>query len=78
MNNREKNIDTICWTLGFDNQAESKIREHIEESGTKSFLINYKTLDFTAEEKEKIDVLKRVIEIFDGDIETIDFGEDDC
>lgn len=77
MNNREKNIETICWILGLKHEAKSKIREYINEFGTKSFLLNYKVLDFTSEEKEKIGVLKRILETLDGDIETIDFGEED-
>ncbi|WFD10845.1 hypothetical protein [Tepidibacter hydrothermalis] len=77
MNNREKNSETLCWILGFNYEAKSKVRKYVKESGMKSFLLSYKTLEFTLEEKEKIGILKRVLETFDGDIETIDFGEDD-
>lgn len=77
MNSREKNSETLCWILGFKHEAKSKVRKYVKESGMKSFLLSYKTLDFTLEENEKIGVLKRVLETFDGDIETIDFGEED-
>lgn len=77
MNNREKNSETLCWILGFNHEGKLKVRKYVKESGMKSFLLSYKTLDFTLEEKEKVGVLKRVLETFDGDIETIDFGEHD-
>ncbi|WP_156936240.1 hypothetical protein [Clostridiisalibacter paucivorans] len=53
------------------------MREYVNEFGTKSFLLNYKELNFSSEEREKIGVLKRILETLDGDIETIDFGEED-
>ncbi len=39
--------------------------------------MNYKTFDFSLDEIEKIDILKRVLEKMDGDIETINFGDMD-
>ncbi len=78
INNRKENSDALCWLLGFNNGSEQKVKKYINEHGTKKFLLKYECLNFTDEEIGKIEVLKRVIEQYDGDIETIDFdGEGD-
>jgi len=77
MNNREKNSEILCWTLGFNQEAKLKVRKYVEELGIKDFLLGFESLEFTLEEKEKIGILKRVLEKFDGDIETINFGDED-
>ncbi|MGV8147046.1 MAG: hypothetical protein ACLKAK_11850 [Alkaliphilus sp.] len=75
-NEREKNSDTLCWVLGFNYKVNLKVKKYVKELGIKEFLLKFQSLDFTYEEKEKIAVLKRVLEKFDGDIETINFGDE--
>ena len=74
---REKNADTMTWMLGFTLITKMKLKAYVKEHGVKSFLMNYKTIDFSLDEIEKIDILKRVLEKMDGDIETINFGDMD-
>ena len=74
---RESNGETIAWILGATGEAKEKIKSYILEQGIKAFLLQYNQLELATEEHEKIDVLKRVIQAFDGDIETINFGDMD-
>ena len=62
--------------LGFDNEMKDKVNKYVKEHGVKEFLLNFRVLDFINEEKEKISILKRVFEIFDGDIEAINFEDE--
>ncbi|MEA1975868.1 MAG: hypothetical protein U9N10_10095 [Bacillota bacterium] len=76
--NRKENSETLCWCLGFNNESELKVKKYVDDHGTRNFLLNYKSLNFTNENMKRIKVLKRVIEKYNGDIETIDFdGEGD-
>ncbi len=78
MSEREKNADTLSWMLGFDSITKMKLEASIKESGVKSFLLNFRKLDFSLDEKEKIAILKRILVKLDGDIDTINFGDVDC
>jgi len=75
--NRENNAETIAWILGATGERKEKIKSYIMEQGIKAFLLHHKQLEIATEEHEKIGVLKRVIQTFDGDIETINFGDMD-
>jgi hypothetical protein len=74
--NRKEHSDTLCWCLGFNIDSEIKIKKYVNEYGTRSFLLKFKCLNFSNEEIGKIEVLKRVIEKYDGDIENVDFGDE--
>jgi len=74
---RENYAETITWILGATGEAKQKIKNYIIDQGIKTFLLHHKSLELAAEEHEKIGVLKRVIKTFDGDIETINFGDMD-
>ncbi|KAB3527103.1 hypothetical protein [Alkaliphilus serpentinus] len=74
---RENNAETITWILGATGEAKEKIKSYIMDQGIKSFLLHHKQLELATEEDEKIDVLKRVIKTFDGDIETMNFSDMD-
>lgn len=72
---RNNSCKTMIWILGFEGETKVKITAHILEHGIKDFLIHHQEMDLQPEEHEKIDVLKRVIQTFDGDIEAINFGD---
>lgn len=72
---KKRNSDTIAWILDFNEISKKKLEDYINEHGVKYFLQNYRTLDFSLEEIEKIGILKRMIKQFDGDIDTIEFGD---
>ncbi|HAW59345.1 MAG TPA: hypothetical protein DCX03_10110 [Bacteroidales bacterium] len=74
---RENNAETITWILGTTGEAKEKTKSYILDHGIKAFLLHYKSLELATEDNEKIGVLKRVIKTFDGDIETINFGDMD-
>tara|TARA_Y100001933_G_C18903235_1_gene523409 strand:+ start:324 stop:584 length:261 start_codon:yes stop_codon:yes gene_type:complete len=74
---RENNAETITWILGTTGEAKEKTKSYILDHGIKAFLLHYKSLELVTEDNEKIGVLKRVIQTFDGDIETINFGDMD-
>ena len=74
---RENNAETITWILGATGKTKEMIKSCIIDQGIKAFLLHHKDLELATEENEKIDVLKRVIKTFDGDIETINFGDMD-
>lgn len=74
---RENNAETITWILGATDETKVKIKNYIMDQGIKAFFLHHKQLELAIEEHEKIDVLKRVIQTFDGDIETINFGDMD-
>lgn len=74
---RESNGETIAWILGATGEAKGKIKSYILEKGIKAFLLHHRSLELASEEHEKIGVLKRVIQTFDGDIETMNFGDMD-
>ena len=74
---RENNAETITWILGATGKTKEIIKSYIMYQGIKAFLLHHKDLELATEENEKIDVLKRVIKTFDGDIETINFGDMD-
>ena len=82
MNNRTKqirksNVETITWILGATGETKEKIKNYILDHGIKAFLLHHNQLEIATEEHEKIGVLKRVIKTFDGDIETMNFGDMD-
>ena len=74
---RENNSETITWILSTKGEAKEKIKSYIMEQGIKAFLLHHNQLELATEEHEKIGVFKRVIKTFDGDIETINFGDMD-
>jgi hypothetical protein len=77
LDNRKENSDTLCWFLGFNAETEVKVKKYVNEHGTRSFLLKYDCLSFTDEEIRKIEVFKKVIEKYDGDIEMIDFDNEE-
>jgi hypothetical protein len=74
---RENNAETITWILGAKGKTKEIIKSYIMDQGIKTFLLQHKDLDLATEEHEKISILKRVIQTFDGDIEIINFGDMD-
>ena len=74
---RENNAETITWILGATGKTKEMIKSYILDQGIKAFLLHHKDLELDTEEHEKIGVLKRVIQTFDGDIETMNFGDMD-
>jgi hypothetical protein len=74
---RENNAETITWILGATGETKEMIKSYILDQGIKAFLLHHKSLELDIEEHEKIGVLKRVIKTFDGDIETMNFGDMD-
>jgi hypothetical protein len=74
---RENNAETITWILGATGKTKEMIKSFIMDQGIKAFLLHHKDLELATEEHEKISVLKRVIKTFDGDIETMNFGDMD-
>lgn len=77
MTRRENNFETTNWILGFTDEDKQKMKDFILEHGMKSFLLHHEELDLTDFDHEKIEVLKRVMQKYDGDIATIDFGDVD-
>jgi len=74
---RENNAETITWILSATGKTKEMIKNYIIDQGIKAFLLQHKDLELATEEHEKIGILKRVIQTFDGDIETINFGDMD-
>lgn len=74
---RDNNTKTITWILGATGKTKEMIKSYIIDQGIKAFLLHHKDLELTTEEHEKIGILKRVIQTFDGDIETMNFGDMD-
>jgi len=72
---RASNGETITWILGLKNKSKEIVKDFILENGIKSFLLNHENIEIELEEHEKIKVLKRIFETFDGDIEMINFGD---
>jgi hypothetical protein len=72
---REQSSDTVIWILGVKGETKEIVKECILEQGLKSFLLHHNLLELEPDEHEKIEVLKRVIQTFDGDIETMNFGD---
>lgn len=74
---RENNAETITWILGAKGATKEVIKGYIMNQGIKAFFLHHKQLELATVEHEKIGVLKRVIKTFDGDIETMNFGDMD-
>ncbi len=74
---RENNCETACWILGLKGNDKEKVRDFILENGMKSFLLHHSDLELGDVEHEKVEVLKRVMQKYDGDIESINFGDVD-
>ena len=74
-NIRENNFETASWILGITGESKQTMKDFILENGMKSFLLHHEELDLTDFDHEKIEVLKRVMQKYDGDIETINFGD---
>lgn len=74
---RESTAETIAWVIDANGKAKDQIRTYILENGIKAFLLSHYELELDAITHEKIKVLKRVLKTFDGDIETINFGDMD-
>ena len=77
MTQRESNFETASWILGLNEADKQKVKDYILEHGMKSFLLNHEELALTDFDHEKIEVLKRVMQKYDGDISTINFGDMD-
>jgi hypothetical protein len=77
MTRRENNFETASWILGLTGEDKQKVKDFILEHGMKSFLLHHDELDLNDFGHEKIEVLKRVMQKYDGDIATIDFGDVD-
>lgn len=74
---RENNFETASWILGLTSEDKTKVKDYILEHGMKSFLLNHKELDLTDFDHEKVEVLKRVMRKYDGEIAAINFGDMD-
>lgn len=74
---RKNNCETACWILGLKGKDKEKAKDFILENGMKSFLLHHEELELDDFEHEKVEVLKRVMQKYDGDIETINFGDVD-
>lgn len=72
---RENNFETVSWILGLKAREKEKIKDFILDKRMRSFLLHHKELKLTEPVQEKIEVLKRVMQQYDGDIETIIFGD---
>lgn len=72
---RENNSETACWILGFNQESKAKVKESIMKNGMKAFLLQHKEMDLSEYEHDKIEVLKRVMMKYDGDVEAINFGD---
>jgi len=78
MTTRENNCETACWILGLTGNDKQKAKDFILEKGMRSFLLQHNELELSDFDHEKIEVLKRVLQKYDGDIDTINFGDVDC
>lgn len=74
---RENNFEAADWILGLKDEDKEKAKDFILNNGMKSFLMHHKELNLSEFDHEKIEVLKRVMQKYDGDIETINFGDVD-
>lgn len=72
---RENNFETIHWILGLQAEEKEIVKDFVLHKGMKSFLLNYKDLQLTEALQEKIEVFKKVMQKYDGDLETINFGD---
>jgi hypothetical protein len=77
MTQRESNFETANWILGLTGEDRQKAKDFILKNGLKSFLLHHEELELTDFDHEKIEVLKRVMQKYDGDISTINFGDMD-
>lgn len=74
---RENNAETAVWILGFENNTKSIVKDFILDKGMKSFLLHHDQINIPEQEHKKIEVLKRVMQKYDGDIAAINFGDMD-
>lgn len=74
---RESGSDTIIWIIGLEGESKEKVKDYIMGQGIKSFLLHHGNIELEPETQDKIKVLKRVLQTFDGDIEAINFGDTD-
>lgn len=74
---RENIYETASWILDLEDNDRAKVKDFILNNGMKSFLLRHKELDLSEFDHEKVEVLKRVIAKYDGEIESIDFGDED-
>ena len=72
---RQKHGDTICWMLGLKGEDKKRVKDFILQKGVRSFLLDFSQLDLPEQEKEKIQVLIRILENKSGDIKTMDFDD---
>jgi hypothetical protein len=77
MTQRESNFETASWILGLAGDNKNKVKTYILEHGMKSFLLHHEELELTDFDHEKVEVLKRVMQKYDGDIAAINFGDMD-
>jgi hypothetical protein len=73
VNIRENIFETASWILDLEDNDREKVKEFILSNGMKSFLLHHEELDLSEFDHEKVEVLKRVIAKYDGEIESIDF-----
>ena len=74
---RESIYETASWILDLEDNDRAKVKDFILNNGMKSFLMHHKDLDLSECDHEKVEVLKRVIAKYDGELESIDFGDED-
>jgi len=74
---RENNAEIVTWILGFDNDTRKRVKDFILDNGMKSFLLQHKELDLSENDHDKIEVLIRMMQKYDGDIVMINFGDVD-
>lgn len=74
---RESIYETASWILDLEDNDRTKVKDFILNNGMKSFLMYHEDLDLSKFDHEKVEVLKRVISKYDGELESIDFGDVD-
>ncbi|VDN47321.1 conserved protein of unknown function [Petrocella atlantisensis] len=72
---RENSFETIRWILGLQADEKKIVKDFVLDKGMKSFLLHHRDLQLIESVQEKIEVLKRVMQKYDGDIKTINFEE---
>jgi hypothetical protein len=74
---RENIYETASWILDLEDNDRARVKDFILNNGMKSFLLHHRELKLSEFDHEKVEVLKRVIAKYDGEIESIDFGDED-
>ncbi len=72
---RENIFETASWILDLEDNDREKVKGFILSKGMRSFLLHHDELELSKFDHEKVEVLKRVITKYDGEIESINFGD---